>query len=239
MESLVFREGTKEYELMQKIVNDKEYKFPITSSKENLMNKKVDYKVLMLMTLLSNSQPESNFLETGSEEMWRYLYRNKLTEYKELVESLSKTKLNSIYKMIKKMEKLDCKVINVRKTETNGIVYDINYTNNNREFVTIETRIMESLIHTCNSNSIKVYVLLKYMCRDGRKQISREWLLKQIGLSERSDNNLKVITDITDMLHLCGYINKYTERKFDKYVNYYEVNSLFNWKRIRKERLSS
>ena len=39
MESLVFKEGTKEYQLMQKIINDKEYKFPITSAKEMFFSK--------------------------------------------------------------------------------------------------------------------------------------------------------------------------------------------------------
>ena len=70
------------------------------------MNKQVDYKVLMLMTLLSNVQLHKDALDTGNEERWRNLYRNKLKEYKDLVESLSKTKLNSIYKTIKKMESL-------------------------------------------------------------------------------------------------------------------------------------
>lgn len=197
------------------------------------MNKKVDYKVLMLMTLLSNVQLHKDALDTGNEERWRYLYRNKLKKYKDLVESLSQTKLNTILRTIKKMEKLDCKVIAVRKTEGNEIVYDINY--GTREFVTIDTKIMEALIHSFNSNVIKIYVLLKYMCRDRKKKITQEWLLKQIGLSSDSKNNRQMLSDITTELHCGGYINKETiSVEGNKIINYYEVNSLDKWKSIRK-----
>lgn len=221
-----------EENLMRSILKESN-NFPITSAKINLMNKKVDYKVLMLMTLLSNVQLHKDALDTGNEERWRYLYRNKLNEYKDLVEGLSQTKLNSIYKTIKRMEKLDCKVINVRKTEGNEIVYDINY--GTREFVTIETKIMESLIHSFNSNAIKVYVLLKYVCINGKKRISQEWMLRQIGLSPDSWNNRRALSDITTELHCGGYINKETINvDGNKKINYYEVNSLNEWKSIRK-----
>lgn len=132
MESLVFKEGTKEYELMQKIINRKEYKFPITSAKENLMNKNLDYKVLMLLTLLSNRQTDKDFEETGSQDTYRYIYKNRLYEYKDLIESLSNNKLNTILRTIKKIEKLDCKIINVVKTESNEIVYYISYAKNDK-----------------------------------------------------------------------------------------------------------
>ncbi len=63
-----------EENLMRSILEESN-NFPITSAKINLMNKKVDYKVLMLMTLLSNVQLHKEALETGNEERWRYLYR--------------------------------------------------------------------------------------------------------------------------------------------------------------------
>lgn len=221
-----------EESLMKSILKESN-NFPITSAKKNLMNKNLDYKVLMLMTLLSNAQPYVEAMETGKEERWRYLYRNKLKEYQHLVENLSKNKLNSIYKTIKKMEKLDCKVIAVRKTEGNDIVYDINY--GVREYVTIETKIMEALIHSFNSTAIKVYVLLKYMCRNGKRKISQEWILKQIGLSSDSWNNRRSLRNITTELHCGGYINKETVIiDGNKKVNYYEVNSLDEWREIRK-----
>lgn len=226
-----------EEELMSKILNEG-YKFPISSSNDNLSNKKIDYKVLMLMTLLSNRKTEQDTCEDGKEELWRYLYRNKLIEYQGLVEETSKNKLKSIFKTIKKMENLDCNVIDVRKTDKNEIVYDINYSKNGKEYTTIETRIMQSLINTCNSNAIKIYIILRYKCRNGRRMLTQNWLIQQIGLSPKSKNNYQVITDITDMLHLCGYINKetkFTENKNS--VNYYKVNSMSEWNRIRKERM--
>ena len=234
MKSLVFKEGTKEYELMQKIVNDKEYKFPITSAKENLMNKNLDYKVLMLLTLLSNRQTDKDFEETGSQDTHRYIYKNRLYEYKDLIESLSNNKLNTILRTIKKIEKLDCKIINVVKTESNEIVYYISYAKNDKEYVTIDTKIMEALIHSFNSNVIKIYILLTYMCLKGKRRITREWLLKQIGLNSNSEANKSMITNITTELHCGGYINKETVREGNKTVNYYEVNDVDTWKKIRK-----
>lgn len=226
-------------ELLESILRNNN-KFPISSSKDNLKNKKVDYKVLMLLTLLSNKNTDDEIMETGEDEKWRYIYRNKLSYYQDLVEDLSNNKLNTIFKTIKKMEKLDCKVINVRKTEDNNIVYDINYSNNGREFITVETRIMQSLIHTCNSNAIKIYIILRYLCRKGKKQVSQKWLIDQIGLSEKSKNNYQIITDITDTLHLCGYINKEIKVIDNKNtINVYEVNNFENWKKIRKSKLEN
>lgn len=222
-------------DLLNRVINNKNYKFPITSSKTNLMNKKIDFKVLMLMTLLSNKQREDEFMASGEEELWRYVYRNKLIEHVELVESLSKSKIQSIIKIINKMSKLDCNVVNVRKTEQNEIIYDINYTANGKEFVTIETRVMEALIHSFNSTTIKIYILLKYMCRNGKRQITQSWLLNQIGLSDKSHNNYKMLLDITTELHCGGYINRETITTESKQrITYYEINTIDEWMRIRK-----
>lgn len=218
--------------LINNILKDSN-KLPITSSKICLTDKGVNYKILMLMTLLSNVQLYKDILDTGNEETWRYLYRNKLKECKDLVESLSQTKLNTVLRTIKKMEKLDCNVIAIRKTENNEIVYDINY--GTREYVTIETKIMKALINSFNSNSIKIYVILKYMCRNGKRRITQEWLLNQIGLTSYSKNNRQMISDITTELHCGGYINKETiSIEGNKIINYYEVNSFDEWISIRK-----
>lgn len=221
-----------EEELLERIYK---YEFPITSSQVNLKNKKLDYKVLMLMTFLSNKQHEDDIDKVG-EDNWRFLYRNKLTRYSDLVESMSNNKIQTVIKVINKMSKLDCKVVDVRKTECNDIIYLINYKTDNKDFVTIETKIMEALIHSFNSNAIKVYILLKYMCRDGERKLSREWIAKQIGLSGKSHNNLQTITNITDELSCGGYINKRTAiNEEGKRISYYEVNSIEQWSKIRNK----
>lgn len=224
-----------EDELLQKILKEG-YKFPISSSDDNLKNKKIDYKVLMLMTFLSNRKTEEDTSEDGKEELWRYLYRNKLVEYQDLVEGISKNKLETIIKTIRKMEKLDCNVINLRKSDKNEIVYDINYSKNGKEYITIETKIMETLIHSFNSNAIKVYVLMKWACRKGEIQLTRSWILEKIGLNNNSGINLRLITNITDELACGGYINKSTKRlSGNKTICKYEVNSLDNWIKIREK----
>lgn len=219
-------------------MNNKDYSFPITSSKDNMMNKLLDYKTLSIMTIFSN---KDNTINDGVEEMHRYLYKNKVLENIESIESLSKNKINTIMKNIRKLSKLDNNVVMATNTP-NGIVYYINYTKQGREFVTIKESMLRYLINVSNSNTIKVYILLKYLCQDKEKNVTREYIAEQIGLSKKSRSNLQEISDITDMLFNTGFINieqKYVSELLSngneciKKYNYYSVNSYDVWKEKR------
>lgn len=219
-------------------MNNKDYSFPITSSKDNMMNKLLDYKTLSIMTIFSN---KDNTINDGVEEMHRYLYKNKVLENIENIESLSKNKINTIMKNIRKLSKLDNNVVMATNTP-NGIVYYINYTKQGREFVTIKESMLRYLINVSNSNTIKVYILLKYLCQDKEKNVTREYIAEQIGLSKKSRSNLQEISDITDMLFNTGFINikqKYVSELLSsgnecvKRYNYYSINSYDTWKEKR------
>lgn len=219
-------------------MNNKDYSFPITSSKDNMMNKLLDYKTLSIMTIFSN---KDNTINDGVEEMHRYLYKNKVLENIESIESLSKNKINTIMKNIRKLSKLDNNVVMATNTP-NGIVYYINYTKQGREFVTIKESMLRYLINVSNSNTIKVYILLKYLCQDKEKNVTREYIAEQIGLSKKSRSNLQEISDITDMLFNTGFINikqKYVSELLSngneciKKYNYYSINSYDVWKEKR------
>ena len=67
--------------------------------------------------------------------------------------------------------------------------------------------IMKELINKFDSSSIKLYVLFCYMCAEKEKQMTQEWILKQVGLSVNNNNKQK-ITDITNNLAKCGLISK-------------------------------
>lgn len=214
-------------ELLESIIG-KDYSFPVSSNKSHMMNKKLDYKVIMLLTLLSNKQTEEDAYE-GSIELWRYIYRNKLTNYQELIEEISGSKLNTTFKTINKIIKEKDSVIKLRKTECGDIIYDIVYSTNHREFVIIDTNIMLELIRNFDSSAIKIYVLFCYMCVQKEKQMTQEWILKQIGLSVNNNNEQK-ITNITNALAKCGLINKRTITSESKRrITYYKVNSVQEW----------
>lgn len=74
----------------EKILN-----LPINSTKENMQNKKCDYKTLSIITVYSNKTPFSE--DDSVEELYRYLYRNKLLANSAEIEELSNLKINKIY----------------------------------------------------------------------------------------------------------------------------------------------
>ena len=222
-------------------MNNKNYSFPLMSSKVNMQNKLMDYKTLGIMTIFSNKK---NDTEEGVEEMHRYLYKNRIIDNTHEIEGLSRNKINTVLKNIRKLSKIEGNSVLAANTP-NGIVYYINYTSNGREFVTIKEDMLRYLINVSNSNTIKIYVLLSYLCSNGEKNVTREYIAEQIGLSKKSRSNLQEISDITDMLSSTGFIKirqEYvTEARSDgsectKKYNYYKINSHEDWMRKRIEK---
>lgn len=172
-------------------------KLPINSSKKNMQNKKCDYRILALMTLYSNRTPNEISLEEGYEELYRYIYKNKIEDNMEEIEVLTNNKRDTIIRNIKKLAKLSDGLITATNSP-NGICYYIHYAKDNN-YVVIEEDILKTLINATNSNVIKVYILLKYLCRNECKEIHRAYIAEQIGLSTNR-NNLRIISDIIYVL---------------------------------------
>ena len=63
-------------------------------------------------------------------------------------------------------------------------------------YVTIPSEIVKVLLSACSSNAIKVYCTLAWLCREEEKQVTRDWLAKEIGLSTNCKNNLDEISNI-------------------------------------------
>ena len=59
---------------------------------------------------------------------------------------------------------------------------------------------------------MKVYILLKYLCRNECKEIHRAYIAEQIGLSTNR-NNLRIISDITYVLERLKLIKVKREYK--------------------------
>lgn len=225
-------------------------KLPITSSENNMKNKKCDYKTLAIMTLYSNF---------NQDEDHRYIYKNDIILNKDEIETLSKNKIDTIMRNVKKLCKLESKVVEAKNTD-NGIVYLINYGEENndeygyktyRKYVTIEEEILRYLTDTGSSNLIKTYILLKYRCLDENlkpkeTKLTRMDIADNIGLSIKSDNNLKTIGNILTSLAASNLITVHKEyvteidesgKERVKCLNYYKVVSYEEWIKWKNKKI--
>lgn len=218
-------------------------KLPINSSKENMQNKKCNYKTLAIMTLYSNRTPNEVSLDKGYEELYRYLYENKIRDNILEIEKLSHNKQDTIFRNIRKLAKLNNGLITVANS-SNGIIYYINYRSaEGGDYVIIEEDILKYLIDTGNSNVIKVYILLKYLCRKGKKAITNEYIADQIGLSSKSHKNIQTVINIIKSLVNNKLIKKTKDKgvKFNddkckyKEINEYEIIGYKEWKNEMKK----
>ena len=218
-------------------------KLPINSSKENMQNKKCNYKTLALMTLYSNISPDEITLDDGYEELYRYLYENKIKDSIIEMEKLSHNKQDTIFRNIRKLAKINNGLITVTNS-TKGIIYYINYrSTEGGDYVIIEEDILKYLIDTSNSNVIKVYILLKYLCKNGKKSITNEYIAEQIGLCSKSNKNIQSVINIIKSLVNNKLIKKtkdksvkFKDNKFKyKEINEYEVVKYEEWKNEMKK----
>jgi hypothetical protein len=226
------------YNINKEEVMAKELALPLNSEKENMQNKKCDYKTLAIMTLYSKMTPKEQQEKEEHEENYRYVYKNNIIEFTDEVEELSKNKIDTVIKNMRKLSKLEGNLVTAVKNQDGEICYVINYASDkDREYVTIEEDMLKFLINTGNGNVIKTYVLLKYMCAKGEKKITRSYIAQQIGLTTNSHKNLQVVSDITESLANNGFIRKRRHISVGtKEEVYYSVNSHEDWLRIKEEK---
>ena len=216
-------------------MNDKVVMLPMSSKKCNMQNKKCDYKTLAIMTLYSNFTPIEMQDEKGVYETYRFLYKNKIIKFTKEIEEISNNKINTIIKNMRKLSNLDGDLVIANVNEAGEIYYIINYADEKeRKYVTIEDDILRMLINACSSHAIKIYILLKYICGDKEKKMTREFIAKQIGLS--SSKGVDIVSDCTSVLASSGFINKRKEYNYGNDVKcdvYYSVNSHDKWLEIK------
>lgn len=208
-------------------------KFPISSKKEYMQDKKVDYRTLSILTLYSHMKPKEILYELGQDELFRFTYQNKLKENKIEIEKLSNIKIETIIKNINKLSKMNNNLINSCKVDFEKVVYYMNYcTLDENQYILIEKDILKKLINIGNSSVIKTYVLLKYLCNDKYEKISRKFIANNIGLSS-TKSSLDIITNIINILVdnnlICKeYINISSNKCYIKY----KVNSYEEWRKM-------
>ena len=204
-------------------VNEKEgWNCPMNT--EYIKDKNMDYETLGLITLYSNYKGEvvcdNEGLSISEVEYHRYIYErgsNSINSNMKNMEKISKNKRRNIKRNIKKLTECNNRVVEVCSDINGNIYYKINpYANSNEgmgKFVVINNKMLEYLIHTGNSNMIKTYCMIKILLWDDKnkcyieRQLTREFLLKQIGLSE-SGKNITMMGNILKSLVANGFIKR-------------------------------
>ena len=226
LESIGYFDKNKKEKVENKIVVnvDKKEGWNCPMNTEYIKDKKMDYETLGLITLYSNYKSETVCEEEGLSisdvEYHRYIYEkgsNSINSNMKNMEKLSKNKRRNIKRNIKKLTECNNKVVEVCSDINGNIYYKINpYANSNEgmgKFVVINNKMLEYLIHTGNSNMIKTYCMIKVLLWDDKnkryvkRQLTREFLLKQIGLSE-SGKNITMMGDILKSLVANGFVKR-------------------------------
>lgn len=179
-----------------------ELKYGMPTDKENIKNKNIaTYSAMMLQT----KHDKKDILDNR-----RYLYVNnfKIEEVIDLLKVSKRTVQRNINALIKS------NMIEVIDTKENGCVYKFNYKKDNKYFVEIEHDILSELVSSTNSNTIATYLLMKYHLKDGKKQMTQEFIAKEIGIST---NSLKTIRHITQVLTKLGLIITYEKEGVTTY----------------------
>lgn len=219
------------------------FSLPITSYDDYLKN--LDYMTLGIITYYSNRTQQDPNEIIDTEELYRWVYKNKLIDNSDEIEKLSKNKFNTVMRNVRKLAKMDNNLV-IAANSPNGIVYYINYyTLPHGYYVTVHNEILRYLLNTSNSNVIKVYVFLKYRCKNGETKVTREEIASAIGLSPKSSSNLDIISDITFSLNnvLIKKVYKY-ETSLDeksneitkKYCYYSLIDELKAIEKIKEDR---
>ncbi|MGL5067243.1 MAG: hypothetical protein ACRC6T_05360 [Sarcina sp.] len=183
------------------------------------------------INLYAKMMLESNRNE-NDDNKYRYIYKNKMKEKVEpyFLEGQNKISKKTYDKYFRYLKKVDFDLVKPENT-INGIVYKLKFKDdNNRKFITIKSDVLNKLIECSNANVLKVYLILLYTLTDEEghlltKQVSRSWLCKKIGFSEKSLDRMTVILNfLSDDLHLINIeIREGMYSVLDKNKNYKEV----------------
>ena len=110
-------------------------------------------------------------------------------------------------------------------------------------YVIIDSRILQYLVNVYNSTAIKIYCTLKWLLYDKEtekeieRQLTIDFICKQIGLNEVSGKNRKMVSDVLNTFSKVGLINRksftYCNDKGDFITSYkYSINDYKTFKRI-------
>ena len=140
----------------------------------------------------------------------------------------------------------------IENTRKNGVVYKLNYglesktTGNINKFVTIYHPMLKELACSFNSNAIKIYCLLSYMCNETDfKPLTEDWICEQIGLNGNSERNQSTVRTLIKTLEKCKFIetkrqqifrwDDVRKREVPNVIKTYRLCTLDEWKKLDKK----
>ena len=119
-------------------------------------------------------------------------------------------------------------------------------TGNLNKFVTIYQPMLKELACSFNSNAIKIYCLLSYMCNETEFQpLTEGWICEQRGLNGNSERNQSTVRTLIKTLEKCKFIETRKQnifrwddkrkREVPQITKFYRLCSLDEWKKLDKK----
>ncbi len=174
-------------------------KIPVIVEKEFLKDKNCDYHALMVASCFGTNNLKKKNISIDSRTI-----RNE----KEDIEKTSHKSWSSTYKSLIKMSDKHKDLIKIKKIKKEN-TYTVSYSNkNNKGYILIDDNIIKILLGSRDSATIKTYLLLKMICKDESKIVTRDYICYNIGLASSSSTNLNKITKITNFLEESHLIKK-------------------------------
>lgn len=174
-------------------------KIPVIVKREFLGDKNCDYHALMVASCFGTNNLKKKNISIDSRTI-----RNE----KEDIEKTSHKSWSSTYKSLIKMSDKHKDLIKIKKIKKEN-TYTVSYSNkNNKGYILIDDNIIKILLRSRDSTTIKTYMLLKMICKDESKIVTRNYICDNIGLSSSSTTNLNKITKITNYLEENNLIRK-------------------------------
>ena len=183
-------------------------------------------------------------------ENHRYLYKNSIRENKEELEKLSNNKIKTIQRNINKLAENGDGFIEVCVDDNNKVYYKIYPCPHGElgknavgKYVKVDSRILKYLIQIYNSTAIKVYCTLLWATELKDGELTYDWIVERVGLSESGKNNNE-IANILNNFYMVGLIERsyyydtkdLPSRKCIPIKHYkYKVNSFSDFKKIQKQ----
>ncbi len=172
---------------------------PIAIKKELLRDKSCDYHALIVASYFGENNLKKRNITIDSKTI-----RNK----KEDIEKTSHKSWSSTYKSLMKMSDKHKDLIKIKKIKKEN-TYTVSYSNkNNKGYILIDDNIIKILLRSRDSATIKTYILLKMICKNESKIVTRNYICDNIGLASSSTTNLNKITKITTFLEENNLIRK-------------------------------
>lgn len=185
-----------EEQTKERVKTDTPYNVPMPTAEKAMKDKDIDYR------LLSAVNVKAHFTEG---EAHRYIMKKEL-DIETIAKDLGLAK-GTVQKTFKRLTRAEAKVVEAIKTEK-GIAYKINYSTDNKFYITVNHNILRILANGTNDKVIKAYLVLCYWLRDKNdRQISYEWIAEKIGYSTKGNNYSKAIKDIIFVLSSLNLIS--------------------------------